>query len=361
MNNSSQDHFPLNAIATLTVSGIAHSADDQADRPLLMLRKEVPILQPYQHPPELWSESEMRPEGHPQRLPSQLPPKGNCHIKFSLESLPQTTRYAGMGVPRGRCGLVYAVAVTSWSTAVNDAPHDPSELIGRLPPLVVKVARKGHISELIHEASFYEEMEHLQGVSIPRCYGLFEAYMEDDWEMVSMEGDYSDSDEEDVTLTPLGPEHEGLSADERDDLLNKKFEEALRKQQLERERRRPQEPNTVTLLLLERLAGTPPMFVELGAEVRSDILALYEDLAECGIFYEDIRAWNILEAPASPPGFPGAICSYHGRSHQWRIIDFSHYIRKVAYTSEFMNAEYKCCLSQVLNFLVVGIIYGGGE
>lgn len=43
-----------------------------------------------------------------------------------------------------------------------------------LPELVIKVADPDRLEDLAHEASMYDEMESLQGVAIPRCYGWFE-------------------------------------------------------------------------------------------------------------------------------------------------------------------------------------------
>lgn len=44
-----------------------------------------------------------------------------------------------------------------------------------IPPLVAKVARPGRRGHLVREAWFYDELATLQGVSVPRCYGWFEA------------------------------------------------------------------------------------------------------------------------------------------------------------------------------------------
>ena len=48
-------------------------------------------------------------------------------------------------------------------------------LLGHLPSLVLKVGRFKHRAEITREAWFYDEMESLQGVVVPRCYGWFEA------------------------------------------------------------------------------------------------------------------------------------------------------------------------------------------
>ena len=55
---------------------------------------------------------------------------------------------------------------------VEIIPTEP--LPGHLPPLVLKAGCFKRRAEIAREAWFYDEMECLQGVVVPRCYGWFE-------------------------------------------------------------------------------------------------------------------------------------------------------------------------------------------
>lgn len=62
----------------------------------------------------------------------------------------------------GHCGLVYAVD----NVTVSGSPVT-------LPPLVAKIARPHRAMEVVREAWVYDETQCLQGVAVPRCFGLF--------------------------------------------------------------------------------------------------------------------------------------------------------------------------------------------
>jgi hypothetical protein len=42
------------------------------------------------------------------------------------------------------------------------------------PPLIAKIAMKGKHEDLLREASIYNDLEQLQGMVIPRCFGYFD-------------------------------------------------------------------------------------------------------------------------------------------------------------------------------------------
>ena len=59
---------------------------------------------------------------------------------------------------------------------MHDVEFLPTQALpGHLPPLVLEVGRIKGRAEIAREAWFYDEMESLQGVVLPRCYGWFEA------------------------------------------------------------------------------------------------------------------------------------------------------------------------------------------
>ena len=57
----------------------------------------------------------------------------------------------------------------------SNSEESSSELASYVhPPLVAKISRHKHCEDLEHEMYYYEELETLQGVVLPRCYGLFQ-------------------------------------------------------------------------------------------------------------------------------------------------------------------------------------------
>lgn len=90
----------------------------------------------------------------PTRPPSSLPPPHDITLRTSV------AEYLGSG----RTGLVYILS--------DPVLSDPNN---KLPELVFKFPRSHRCADIYRESWFYEGMERLQGVAIPRCYGLFEA------------------------------------------------------------------------------------------------------------------------------------------------------------------------------------------
>lgn len=86
--------------------------------------------------------------------PSRLPEPGN----ITLQLRPT------LHIATGRCGVAFEVDVVSISC--------PEAF---MPPLIIKVSRRGFQEELRLESRAYKEMESIQGVAVPRCYGLFQA------------------------------------------------------------------------------------------------------------------------------------------------------------------------------------------
>lgn len=75
----------------------------------------------------------------------------------------------GECIGHGRSGYVFKAAPIGSPLDVT-VPN-----ASKLPPLVAKVARPGYNKWLLRETWFYEEMQSLQGLVIPWCYGLFYA------------------------------------------------------------------------------------------------------------------------------------------------------------------------------------------
>ncbi|GJJ09986.1 hypothetical protein Clacol_004212 [Clathrus columnatus] len=186
----------------------------------------------------------------------------------------------GERIGSGRVGTVYAaILLTEDYTSV-------------LPPLVVKISRRKHSME--KEAWFYEELEQLQGIAVPLCYGFFQTRVEEGVE-VSTWNDKNHVEQEEV--------------DEWGFPVIKK---------------EPEDPTLLSILLLERLGWNIPLgYRDFDySYIKADVYEIYSDLALVGIEHVDFRWSNILcvlECPEDGPSEP--VCPNHGHAHAWRIID----------------------------------------
>ncbi|KII94526.1 hypothetical protein PLICRDRAFT_33325 [Plicaturopsis crispa FD-325 SS-3] len=225
----------------------------------------MPVLQPFH-------EVDALPEGAlpPPNL-STLPPPGDMHLHISL----------GKQIGRGRCGVVHAV----------NMPSDAG-----LPPLVAKIGRFGYQSRIIREASAYEEVESLQGIAAPLCYGAFEGRLPDGCRL-------------DVDLKAMRyTEHS-----------RRQFDSDVYWADLDRRIRDAANPERVCVLLLERLSTRGlPVGKKLSKSLRKDIFDLCEDTSALYVLNRDLRYENIR---AAGPSTAAAICPRHKYAHKWRVID----------------------------------------
>ena len=73
----------------------------------------------------------------------------------------------GRKLDEGGTGMVYEVI---------SSPIDSQGSAGaEIPPLVAKIGARSKNKRIAREAWFYDELQTLQGVMVPRCYGCFEA------------------------------------------------------------------------------------------------------------------------------------------------------------------------------------------
>ncbi|TFK29451.1 hypothetical protein FA15DRAFT_752583 [Coprinopsis marcescibilis] len=144
---ASQQALALNAINELTIVGNG--------KPLQLSRQTLAVVEPTR----IWR-GQVLANGPPSRKPSQLPEPASNVLTLRL----------GDVLGSGQCAQVLAAEALRLTgphlrLLYPQSPH--------LPELVVKFAHPDRADALAHEAAMYEEMEILQGVSIPRCYGLF--------------------------------------------------------------------------------------------------------------------------------------------------------------------------------------------
>ncbi|KIJ50425.1 hypothetical protein M422DRAFT_777137 [Sphaerobolus stellatus SS14] len=294
-------HVPLNAFSALDIDGLVlkdgASVPQQFHRGVVKPGSQVSI-----------HHSVRRPEGIPPRPPSCLPLPGNHHIAVSL----------GEALGHGRVGSVHSVTLLTPGLDI--------------PPLVIKVSNYKRSANMAEEAWYYEELEQLQGISIPRCYGFFQAQLKDGCNVLTWKidsGDHSDSGEDDSTSSNSG-------------------------EQVERELYHVDDGSTISVLLLERLGGPMPVGEPLH-DIKTDVYELYNDLARLGIESLDIRWSNILSAAQELEGedSAGCICPNHGHVHCWRLIDFD-LARKTDGTLEFTDSCQQTWLRRLFRNLVEG-------
>lgn len=190
----------LNAISSLVVHNLVKNAQGNGVSVKLQRHSPPDVENIYMN------HFRVLAHGPPARLPSVLPPAGN--LQLTLSSLEC--------IGKGRCGYVFATSLLNICDAADRSSFNQNRPgIPHLPELVLKVAKRTEVKRMAKEASMYEEMESLQGVGIPRCYGWFE---------VDMDPCY---------VTPIN-------------ILNKPPDLYNR-------------PNTLSILLLERAGGRLPL------------------------------------------------------------------------------------------------------
>jgi hypothetical protein len=146
----------------------------------------------------------VRKNGPPPRPPSALPEPGHLRLTLKL----------GETLGDGRCGVV-------WATENLSLVDPAGKTVSTLPALVAKIALGRHCKHLVHEASVYEEMESIQGIAVPRCYGYFETSLSDGSDLsVRDEFNYDEgsaNDDDDNDDNSQSSEDSNTSAGDDDD------------------------------------------------------------------------------------------------------------------------------------------------
>ena len=209
----------LNVISTLTVHGLITDSNG-TNVPLKLACIAVPLdLDP---PWDIYPRIQHNLVFVP-RPPSTCPEPGTVHVHLAL------------GGKRG----------SGRTSIVHDAEILPTKpLPEHLPPLVLKVGRFNCRMEIAREAWFYDELECLQGVVVPRCYGWFEAELMEGQTYGSWYTAGHESGEESEDLENLDPESWTKDSERLIEMTCSR--------------------NFVSVLLLERLGGNLPLGVPLS-------------------------------------------------------------------------------------------------
>lgn len=173
------------------------------------------------------------------------------HLLLSVDTpLWDPTRYYEAEDDRRKVGTNSRV----YSTIIPDKSKPKSSL----PPLVIKVATATQIAFLVREATLYEEMETIQGIAIPRCYGIFSGWLPKRCILESKGDSESDSDDD---SDDYGSEGDPDNNDSDDSISNNEpgkygnpFLENYPKAKTYI-RRSTFAPNEIYVLLLEQLSG----------------------------------------------------------------------------------------------------------
>lgn len=172
--------------------------------------------------------------------------------------------------------------------ATVDLSRSSSELRSFVfPPLVVKVSRPRMAEDLQHEAFYYDEMECVQGVIVPRYYGTFKGRLPAGFSTPPDDcahGRGVSDDEAYVPAPVFDFSSVCVSVMERlsDHLpIGEPFSDDI-------------------------LYGPFPVYTHLSADCSCTpgVLEVFKHLAKLGIEYDDIRHANILRIPESPESWP---------------------------------------------------------
>ncbi|EIM81044.1 uncharacterized protein STEHIDRAFT_162045 [Stereum hirsutum FP-91666 SS1] len=258
--------------------------------------------------------SDLEPNGTPKLQHSQLPSFPSATLRIKL----------GEKIGDGMTGIVYEAIALSITHPDGSDDNVPT---GYLPPLVVKVGRLNRSASMVREAWFYEDMEPIQGIAVPRCYGCFELkvprgtivepclrnctdYDNDFEELI----DFSEYPEEALLETGVEP-HPTLT-----ELI------AAR--------------DRLHVTIFERLGPELAPGIDHEEEVRDDIHSLFTNISSLGVHLNSsVARENILQAPTSPPGIPSQVSPYTNRTHAWRAIGFGQAF-KTPYLRWITDAEH---------------------
>ncbi|KAF8524650.1 hypothetical protein BU17DRAFT_84713 [Hysterangium stoloniferum] len=339
---------PQNAFSSIEIEGLLKKNDQNV---MLTCKRGVSIPANPLHD----ESGRVRPDGFWVRPPSKLPAPGNGTLRVIVKDQ----------LGQGRIGTVYSVDIVS----PEERPY--------IPPLVIKVSDRYRSAKLAREAWFYEEMEHLQGVSIGRCYGFFQVELTEEcevpnWRKISEESAEEADEEERCSLRDSvwsreSARYGAVIREERAREPSSKRVVDSWEDYEDRTRRHAafftpnpaahltfvRKHHLISVLVLEQLGDHLPVGVTLEG-IEQDVYDLHEDLGMLGIRAIDVHWRNILEASGTSEKL---VCPYHGYQHNWRLIDFD-LAQKTDRPMKRAAASAHSFLETIFRNLVEGVIVG---
>ncbi|KAJ3535022.1 hypothetical protein NM688_g7036 [Phlebia brevispora] len=320
---------PPNALAHNGVESVSIYATSADETPVLCTFRRS---QGSENEPLIFDYYLTRGKEPPARPPSSLPPPGHLSLRL----------YLGPRLGYGRAG-------------------------GLFPPLVAKISRPKMEKELEHEAFYYDEMETIQGIVIPRCYGFFTGVLPSGC-LLPGESDpardvhsyrvSSDSDESTSSTHASDSELKKATPSESPDwdlpgaaVMNSEDPEHAQYAYDPSD-----EPRAVSILLLEQLGDRLPIGEELPVDIEAEVLDMYNHLVELGIDHTDIRHANILEAPICPPGWPSLMSPLTNNAYRYRLVDFDNAC-KTNRALEFFPGYYQDYVRRLMRGLRMGYVF----
>ncbi|RDB20628.1 hypothetical protein Hypma_012255 [Hypsizygus marmoreus] len=262
----------------------------------------------------------IRPGGAPVRVNVAQPPAptADIHLEFTLDK----------HIDSGKSGIVNSTTLSSLSSPAH-----------AMVPFVVKFAVRKRNKNLLREAWFYDELQSLQGSTIPRCYGYFEGELPEGctfapWKTVEdLRGEKNYEELEDKYFDAL---YGAFNPAYRSTLA--RFETAA----------------CVTVLLLEPLGGP---FLEWGMKAAeldkaiTQVRIAYRDISQLGVHHGDVRRPNILAVTKSSTSNPSPIS---GETYPFRIIDFE-WAQKSDYSDTMIRSEHEVDLEPIRERILISI------
>ncbi|EJD50964.1 hypothetical protein AURDEDRAFT_160107 [Auricularia subglabra TFB-10046 SS5] len=210
----------------------------------------------------------------------------------------------------GASGVVCAVE----NVRVLSGPANTS-----LPPLAVKIAKSYRAMDVVRESWAYDELECLQGVAVPRYYGLFTLTLLESQRPKTWTKPYERNVEHAPSIPP--------------ELSGKDFTHDSIHPEL---RRYADVNNVLVLLLIERME-----------ELDFNALPYHEDVAD--VFNElayvsmdvaaDMGIRHVMRPLPVPPGFPGLPSPFTQRIHSLRVVDLNLAIKRCYSFSHMVKAN----------------------
>ncbi|KZV85875.1 hypothetical protein EXIGLDRAFT_841163 [Exidia glandulosa HHB12029] len=283
---------PLNAVAAVILEGLVQHKDGSPISAIFHRHELLPdMVQVY--PVKAIHEGgyiplagAYRPDGVVPRSRSTLPPSGDVRLSLKL----------GKFIGDGRSGIVFEAEQLPTTVAEH-----------AFPPLVVKVVRQERCQSGAREAWFYDHLECLQGVVIPRCYGWFGLRLTPEWEVPAWSTYPSSNRGTDAKEGPAEFMNYHIS-----ELREKNVGPSPLMTELAAARDR------LFILVMERVGD----WFQRHPTYKSELSAAYTELAHMSVDLSlDIKGNNVCKAPVSPPGLPSLPSPLTGRTHNIRLLD----------------------------------------